>query len=142
MFDMNLLFEEYIYQKLKQLQNKELIVKRQVYQSFWKRRSIKPDILLDYKGQRYVLDTKWKSLPKAQPSIADLKQVFIYCQYFDAPKSLLIYPKVKDFENTLAEPYHPYGKTKETYYCQLHFAEIIHKGLLNKDIGQQILDSL
>ncbi len=142
MFDMNLLFEEYIYQKLKRLQHKDLTVKRQVYQPFWQRRYIKPDIVLDYKGQRYVLDTKWKSLRKAQPSIEDLKQLFIYCQYFDAPKSLLIYPKVNNFENITAEPYHSYGNDKQTHYCQVHFAEIIHKGMLNHGIGQQILDSL
>ncbi|MEM6965325.1 MAG: restriction endonuclease, partial [Bacteroidota bacterium] len=82
LFDMNVLFEEYVYRQLKRLENENLVVQRQQRKPFFQRRKIQPDILLTFFGKNYVLDTKWKVLRAAKPSIADLKQIYVYNQYF------------------------------------------------------------
>lgn len=139
LFDMNSLFEAYIYQVLHRLSNKDLLVKRQIVKPFWERRNIRPDILIVYKGERIILDTKWKVLTSSQAAMNDLKQVFIYCQYFNANKSVLIYPKVNDLAQLPAKPYHPFGLEKKTYYCQIAFAPVIKQNRLNMDLGAELL---
>ena len=96
---MNVLYEEYIFRQLKKLETTDLIVKRQTAKPFRQRRSIKPDILLHFNNKNYVLDTKWKVLKTNSPSIEDLKQLYIYCQYFNAEQGLLLYPKIYDLKN-------------------------------------------
>ena len=159
LFDMNLLFEEYVYQQLRRLSSKDLSVKRQQLQPFWNRRYIQPDIVLTFRGKNYILDTKWKVLKKVSPEMKDLKQLFIYCQYFNAKQGLLLYPKVYELENMPATFYEPIPNDanihhsvdyeelfeeeeveKMNYACQICFLEIVDKkGQLNKNIGAEIL---
>lgn len=94
MFDMNLLWEQFILASLKK--SKNFNVRGQVSKSFWKanggnRRGIKPDIIIFSNGNNFVLDTKWKLIEK-NPSIEDIKQMFAYHHYFDAKKVALLYP--------------------------------------------------
>jgi len=142
LFDMNLLFEEYIYQQLRKWKQEKMEVRRQACRSFWNRRQIRPDIVIEYEGETVVLDTKWKILKKASPSMEDLRQVFIYCQYFDAQRSILLYPKVANIENLPPTPYHPIQNKKAKYFCQIQFLEIIKNGKLNRNIGQDLLESI
>ena len=144
LFDMNLLFEEYVYQQLKRLtfEVERLQVKRQESRFFWNRRRIRPDILIDYKGETVVLDTKWKLMKKASPSMEDLRQVFIYCQYFNAQRSILLYPKVKEIKDLPPIPYHPNQSSTTSYFCQIQFLSIIKDGKLNKELGVDILKAV
>ena len=94
MFDMNALWEQFVLITLSK--NKGLSVKGQESKYFWKReggkrRSIRPDILFSFKGEKYVIDTKWK-LVSSKPSIEDLRQMFAYHHYFKAKKVALLYP--------------------------------------------------
>ncbi|MEM0995018.1 MAG: restriction endonuclease, partial [Bacteroidota bacterium] len=82
MFDMNLLFEEYIFRQLCLLRTQDLRISRQARKAFWNRQYIRPDILLQISKKRYIIDTKWKILPKVQPAMTDLQQAFVYGQYF------------------------------------------------------------
>jgi len=77
MFDMNVLFEEYVFRQLKRLGNSDLEVKRQQRKPFFQRRKIQPDIVLTYFVKKYVLDTKWKVMRDTKPLMADLKQIYI-----------------------------------------------------------------
>lgn len=99
MFDMNKLWEEYVFIMLRKALRKDgYDVKSQVHKSFWHPwdgswKSIKPDIVISSDSDPYVfiLDTKWKC-PDGVPSDGDLHQMFVYQQMFQAKKVALVYP--------------------------------------------------
>ena len=101
LFDMNLLWEQFVYTSLQQQFRKQKLpytISAQTSKYFWKpkrgnRSSIRPDIVIkDEKDNCYVLDTKWKQLYKNKPSSDDLRQLYVYLKYFDAQKVALVYP--------------------------------------------------
>lgn len=143
LFDMNTLFEEYVYRRLKVLENDQLKVQRQTAKPFWQRRMIRPDLLLEIDGKKYVLDTKWKVLNNDSPSMEDLKQLYIYCQYFHAEQGVLIYPNVHQLKNKQATPFQPTDKERLTTKGQILFSNILAEtGILNKKLGEEILDAI
>jgi len=149
MFDMNVLFEEYVFRQLKRLENADLEVKRQQRKPFFQRRKIQPDIVLTYFGKQYVLDTKWKVMRNAKPSMTDLKQIYVYNKYFKAERSLLLYPNVYEIKNLPPIPYHPTEKfpsklkeNDEIMFCQICFLDIKLENKLNRNLGKDILRTL
>ncbi|MEM1322142.1 MAG: restriction endonuclease [Bacteroidota bacterium] len=139
-FDMNLLFEEYVYRKLKSLESRDWQVRRQLQRTFWKRRRIQPDIVIRTGGQTYVLDTKWKVLKVTRPSMEDLRQLYVYCRYFGARKGVLLYPKVYDLADQPATAFAALEgeEEREEYFCQLSFLELVREGRLNREIGGEV----
>ncbi|MDD5092368.1 MAG: restriction endonuclease [Candidatus Wallbacteria bacterium] len=99
LFDMNKLFEEFVYRLLVRSCEPGWEVKRQCQKDFWRYDSrakvVKPDIVV-YKDhcRSLVIDTKWKIPDDALPSDADLKQMYVYHQYFSVNKTMLLYPEV------------------------------------------------
>lgn len=101
LFDMNLLWEQFVYNGLqRQFRRQDLpyTITAQNSKYFWKpqqgnRSTIRPDIIIkDAIGNTYVLDTKWKRLYKNKPSPDDLRQLYVYLKYFSAQKVALVYP--------------------------------------------------
>ena len=105
MFDMNVLWERYVYRTLKRKLNEtnpgEYEVREQLSSSFWKPiegsiRTIRPDIVIyknpDKEKAHIVLDTKWKRPANNKPADYDLKQMLVYNLYKMAYKSALVYP--------------------------------------------------
>lgn len=95
MFDMNALWEKFVYHSLKS--NPSFEVEEQKITDFWKvnnqRKSyFKADIFIKYNNKNFVLDTKWKNLYDDKPSNDDLRQMFAYLHYYNASKTALLYP--------------------------------------------------
>lgn len=103
MFDMNLLWEQFVYITLK----KKLLgyqISSQQSKNFWKPQSgnnskMRPDIILKKintdEEEIIILDTKWKNLNGYNPSSEDLRQMYVYHSFFRANRTGLIYPGEK-----------------------------------------------
>jgi 5-methylcytosine-specific restriction enzyme subunit McrC len=99
LFDMNVLWERFVEVALKKyLQGYE--VKAQTQKRFWEsntqRLNIKPDILIEKEGKKWILDTKWKNIGDSKPSPEDLRQLFAYQTFWKTEKVALVYPDDKD----------------------------------------------
>jgi len=100
MFDMNLLWESFIYHSLRKQFIREgsgWVVIAQRSTAFWSSRacrtSLRPDILIETgKGCKFILDTKWKHPVDNKPSSTDLQQLFAYSRFFDTNNTALVYP--------------------------------------------------
>lgn len=141
LFDMNLLFEEYLFRQLQRAAVPSIRLRRQYSVPFWKRRYIRPDILLEYNGKTVVLDTKWKHLPSAKPPMQDIQQAFVYGQYFKAHQTVLIYPKTTPTQSNASSPFLLKNRLPSSN-CSIHFVEIIKNGKLNLDIGKDIIQGV
>lgn len=143
LFDMNRLFEEYIYRQLKKAtQKKNLLLHKQTSAHFWANRSLRPDILLQTpQGENIILDTKWKILQHNQPADDDLKQIYIYNHYFHAQRGVLLYPQASS-QASRKEAYHQPARDK--LYCEVQFVNVIDKATqrLNPLAGEEILANL
>lgn len=141
LMDMNRLFEQFIYEKLKQACPENITLKRHYAQTFWKNRLIRPDIILETEGQKAIIDTKWKVLKRGEPSMEDLRQLYVYNQYFGASSGILIYPNQNNLSGKVTNPI-PFSQIvnqKEASTCQVYFAPVVEDGQLNTLIGKQIL---
>jgi 5-methylcytosine-specific restriction enzyme subunit McrC len=144
MFDMNLLYENYIYRKLKAIQSNSEIpliqIREQNRTPFWESRGLRADILIETKGKRFVIDTKWKVLNDDKPSDNDLKQMFAYNLHYDTDLSILLYPKTSI--NTADKK--PFRNIKfKTQNCQVAFTDLFNnEGKLEKNLGLNIYNEL
>jgi len=98
MFDMNLLWENFVYVSLRKSLAGKKVVSNLNKKYFWKptngRYSVmKPDIVIN-KGEDncIVLDAKWKNLKKQNPSPNDLRQMYVYSDFYSASIVGLVYP--------------------------------------------------
>jgi 5-methylcytosine-specific restriction enzyme subunit McrC len=102
MFDMNMLWEKFVYICLRKhlvRHDPQFQVTAQTTRHFWKPLTgytsyIKPDIVIHYGDERVVLDTKWKNIETNNPSPEDLRQLYVYHQLYDARKVALVYPGI------------------------------------------------
>lgn len=94
LFDMNNLWEEYVLVKLKQAcSQSNLKVLGQRSKTFWNNITIRPDIIVKEDDKTVcVIDTKWKRMDNAKPSTNDLRQMYVYNEYWNSIISILLYP--------------------------------------------------
>ncbi len=138
MFDMNKLWEEYVFIMLRRCLT-DYIVKDQEPRSFWKQsngpsKTIKPDIVIREKSSDNVvaiLDTKWKC-PDKTPSDGDLHQMFVYSKMFNTKKVALVYPSVDDREVDKGS-----FLDNNNTPCDMMFLSINDKGM-----GERVIDYL
>jgi 5-methylcytosine-specific restriction enzyme subunit McrC len=144
MFDMNMLYENYVYRKLKVLQNDSdnpiIKVKEQNRTPFWETRGLRADIIVETKNKKLIIDTKWKVLKNNKPSDADLKQMFVYNLHYDTDLSILLYPKTT-LESSKKKPFK--GENFKALNCQVAFTDLFDSsGNLEKNLGKKIYDEL
>ena len=140
LFDMNKLWEEYVFRMLKREERNGVEILPQQQQKFWNSKVIRPDIVIKKEGKIFIIDTKWKIVDPGNPSDANLKQMYAYNMYWDAPMSMLLYPSVNE-EKEVSGMYHK-GRVGENR-CKMGFVNVLDKDrTLNMAIGRQILDKL
>ncbi len=97
MFDMNVLWEEFVYKSIKS-NNEDYIVTAQSPRNFWQKENaypvkMKPDIIIKREdGNVVVLDTKWKNIGDSNPSPEDLRQMYTYSKFHNNAITALVYP--------------------------------------------------
>lgn len=144
MFDMNMLYENYVYKKLKVLEldskNPILKVKEQNRTAFWETRGLRADIIVETENKRFVIDTKWKVLKDNKPSDADLKQMFVYNLHYSTDLSILIYPKTT-LNSSVKLPFR--HNEFSHLNCQVAFIDLFNnEGKLEKNLGLRIYNEL
>jgi len=111
LFDMNLLFESYVYDYLKRY-GKFNNIKAQDRGKYLveepKKFALKPDIVITHPEELIVADTKWKILSEDKThngvNQADMYQLYAYgTKYKECKKLYLIYPKDNDFSEKIPE---------------------------------------
>lgn len=98
LFDMNKLWEEFVYRRLYKAAADGISVSRQNKKDFWYNethgfyKTIRPDIVVNKNNRQVVVDTKWKIVEDNRPGDDDLKQMFVYNLLWDTDQSILLYP--------------------------------------------------
>lgn len=136
LFDMNSLWEEYVLVKMKKeaLKIEDTEVYGQSSKEFWQGITIRPDIVVKKPERVYVIDTKWKNIQNFKPSTQDLRQMYVYNEYWESVQSMLLYPAT----STVAPDFRNF-KERE-HQCAIGRLNIIEDGKLKGDIGREILD--
>ncbi|WP_420575246.1 McrC family protein [Ekhidna sp.] len=153
MFDMNDLWEVYIYWCLKRAcrTNRSMRVLFQQSKNFWKpslgsKITLRPDLVVEdlSRDKRWVLDTKWKY--ESKTSVEDVRQLFTYAQYFDSKENYLVYPATLDGESIRKEE-GDYFSTQQNQSasdlrCGRLFVDLLCEGGLDKETGIHIINQI
>lgn len=100
LFDMNKLWERFIAECIR---GHGWEVKEQEGRNFWQYKKggkvgMNADIVCSKGKETLVLDTKWKNISYSKPSSEDLRQMYVYHDYYNASKVVLVYPGNKGYE--------------------------------------------
>jgi 5-methylcytosine-specific restriction enzyme subunit McrC len=103
MFEMNYLWEAFVYKSLLRHKPEGVSVREQVYKRFWKKENgygvgMQADIVISSGTENFVLDSKWKNIGANNPSPDDLRQLYSYSHYYDAKQTALVYPGEPDIK--------------------------------------------
>lgn len=141
LFDMNKLWEEYIYRIIYKHRPKGFMVHPQSSDYFWENKTIRPDIVISKdNGEQFIIDTKWKILKDtSKPDDADLKQMFVYNLHWKSSKSMLLYPQINQEDSSFGN-YHYKHLENLPNQCKIGFISILGKGKIKqgKDLSDEI----
>lgn len=139
LFDMNKLWEEYIFRILYKYKPATYKVSYQNSDKFWENKRIKPDILITKEnGENFIIDTKWKIVTSNKPSDEDLKQMFVYNLHWESPKSMLLYPQIDQKDSEFGN--YKFKYNNKINQCKLGFVSILNSGRIKK--GKQLSDEI
>lgn len=146
LFDMNILWEEYVYRLLQKHKPENTSVSFQNKMDFWssnsRTKTIRPDIIIKDSNTTppttYILDTKWKIRDTHNPDDSDLKQMFAYNLYWKAEKSLLLFPKISQEDSGYGR-YHHMPHDMNENQCKLGFINIVEN---NKIVESNIISEM
>lgn len=144
LFDMNELWEEYFLRRLRRSLPEGWGLKGQPRKAFWvseklnTSKVIKPDIFLtDMYDNKVILDTKWKTPQNDIPADADLKQVFVYNEYWGAKLGILVYPQPEQGKDPDWIFGRYKGKKSDCVVCKVSVLK--EGGGLNACLAQQVV---
>jgi 5-methylcytosine-specific restriction enzyme subunit McrC len=143
LFDMNKLWEEYIYRILQKNKPQEYKVSYQNSDKFWENKKIKPDIVItDSNGENFVIDTKWKLIYSNKPSDDDLKQMFVYNLHWKSKRSMLLYPQIDQRDSSFGN--YKFKIDNQENQCKLGFVSVLENGKIknSKTLCQEIFDKM
>jgi 5-methylcytosine-specific restriction enzyme subunit McrC len=133
LFDMNMLWEEYVFIKLrKALQDTDFKVYGQKSKRFWNNITIRPDIVITDEVETFVIDTKWKQTTDKKVSTQDLRQMFVYNEYWDSVKSMLLFPA----KESAFDGFVPFED--KLHHCAIGKLDILEGRKLDPKIGEVI----
>ncbi|KAF2078937.1 McrC family protein [Flavobacterium sharifuzzamanii] len=137
LFDMNTLWEEYILTRLKHA-SKDLTILGQDSKVLWNGITIRPDIVIKKDNEKFIIDTKWKNLDYSKPSTHDLRQMYVYNDYWESTKAMLLYPSNK----TEFKGFKKFEGDDSKHKCGLCKISIFRTGEnnLNDKIGEEIIN--
>ena len=140
LFDMNSLWEEYILARLKQSE-KEVTIEGQQSTTFWNNITIRPDIVIESGKSKYIIDTKWKNINGGKPSTDDLRQMYVYNDYWKSDKAMLLYPSNQTSFNGFVE-FEENPSKEIQHQCGLGKISIFNSDgkTLKENIGDKIID--
>lgn len=140
LFDMDALWEEYIFRILQKHKTDEIEVSFQNSDKFWENKRIRPDIVLKTEYETFVIDTKWKIIEANNPSDDDLKQMFVYNLHWKAEKTLLLYPKTNQIDSNFGT-FHFDNLGKK---CKLGFVDITNEMTIknSKRVANEVFEKL
>ena len=146
LFDMNSLWEEYVLIRLQQTAVEGVTLYGQASKGFWKNISIRPDIVIEKEvngvKETFIIDTKWKNIDYSEPSTHDLRQMYVYNDYWNSKKAMLLYPTKNHSINTPDfNSFHQTENKTTSHECALGKLCIFKEGtlLLDETIGSKIL---
>ena len=146
LFDMNTLWEEYVLRMLQKSSKsfEGIKISGQAKKRFWETRTVRPDIVVEFRGITTIIDTKWKRITNNKASIEDLRQMYVYNKYWGAKTSMLLYPKGKSSQNNISGSY--YSDTTQEKdsenSCLIGYLDIIKNGKLNSDWADNFLQEV
>lgn len=158
LFDMNRLFEKFIYRALKSeeanFKDYRLYIARQTSQPFWEDKSIIPDIIVEFvktienkdgskKQQtiRIIIDTKWKIAASGYPADDDLKQMYAYNMQFGADHSILLYPHL-DQTNSIGAYKESARNLGISHSCEMHFIKLFDGNIISRTFANAFIFNL
>jgi 5-methylcytosine-specific restriction enzyme subunit McrC len=65
--------------------------------------TIRPDIVIESGKSKFIIDTKWKNINGSKPSTDDLRQMYVYNDYWKSDKAMLLYPSNQKSFNGFVE---------------------------------------
>lgn len=146
LFDMNQLWEEYVYVQLKkELESSayaNFTIQAQARKTFWNHNSLKPDIVITDKnnGRSFVIDTKWKR-PSYSASIQDLRQVYAYARFWKAENVMLLYPgDSAQNQSSVFETEDDIHGEKLQHRGFLRFVKVVENGRLKDGVGEEVME--
>lgn len=140
LFDMNKLWEEYVYRILQKHKPEGYQVSFQNSDKFWEHKTIRPDIVItNDKNENFVIDTKWKIINANNPSDDDLKQMFTYNLHWKAKKSMLLYPKTNQIDREGTFHYNQLEKKCKVAFVGLLYDKSIR---LSSKVVQEIISKI
>jgi 5-methylcytosine-specific restriction enzyme subunit McrC len=139
MFDMNKLWERYVFEMLRRNTPEGWEVKCKRRKALWKpdsgkQKTLEPDIVAFQRATNriVILDTKWKVPRPLSPSDQDIRQLFAYCQVWGAEKGYLLYPAAEDQHLNGVFQDDGHGLAGLMAFC------LVEKGGLRKDIWGEV----